>query len=453
MYKNNFLASIAVALSCWVVPSYGDNLVDIYQLAQEHDPTYRAAEAQKNAVYESKGFATANYLPSLDVGASTSRSETDSKETDSTNYSVSINQPLYNRSNFIISDQTNSQIEQADLQFLTTQQDLMVRVARGYFDVLAAQDQVQFSKAEQEAIGRQLEQTKQRFDVGLVAITDVHEAQARYDLSIANGIAAENQLNNSREALRTITGEYHQKLATLGEKTLFVSRPNPDNIDSWTDTALNQNPNLQASRRSVDIARYELKLQRADYYPTLNLSASYNSTDTEFDSEVPSYSYDLATRQIVTTNHISRVSNTTDTTQVQLGFSLNLYSGGRTNTAVRQANFYLNQALENLEESRRSVQQYVRSSYLGVISGISRVKALKQAVVSNESALQAAEAGFEVGTRTTVDVLDARRRLFAAINDHAQARYDYVINWLQLKQAAGTLSEDDLQKVNQWLQQ
>jgi outer membrane protein len=299
---------------------------------------------------------------------------------------------------------------------------------------LAALDNLEFSEAEQESIGRQLEQTKQRFEVGLVAITDVHEAQARFDLATANSIAAENQLDNARESLRTLTGQYHTNLAVLSDKTPFVARPDPDSIEAWTEIALENNFELLASQHAVEQARENVKLQRADYYPSVGLSASY--TRNEGDDVLTNSGF---------------VSGDSDSTSVSVNLSMNLYEGGRTRAQTRQAAFDLTQSQEFYEETLRAVQRRVRSGYLGVISGVSQVSALKQAVVSNESALQAAEAGFEVGTRTTVDVLNARSILFSAINDHAQSRYDYILAWLGLLQAAGTLEEEDLQRINQWL--
>ncbi|WP_455205816.1 TolC family outer membrane protein [Kaarinaea lacus] len=455
MRNNKLISSAILVFAFWATPGVAEDLLEIYQLALENDPALRSAEARKRAVYEAKGFTDANYFPSLDLVAGASYVEADTTESDSVTYGVNLSQPIYNRSFPILSRQAKNDISQADAEFAAVKQDFIITVASRYLGVLSALDNVVFSKAEQESIGRQLEQTKQRFEVGLVAITDVHEAQARYDLSVANTILAENQLDNARESLRTITGQYHNNLAILSDKTPFVARPDPDDIESWTETALTNNLSLQAIQYRVNSAREELKLQRADYFPTLNLNAGYNSDsiDSEFDSSRFNIDATDPNNPILVEEQFRDTSSTTtDTASVRLSFSLNIYSGGRTSTAVRQANEFLTQALEDMEETRREVQRRTRNGYLGVISGISRVQALKQAVVSNESALKAAEAGFEVGTRTTVEVLNARSILFSAINNHAQARYEYILAWLELLQAAGTLEEDALKRINQWLE-
>jgi len=443
MNKNKFTASLLIIVVAWLGASnaQAEDLMQIYQLAVESDPSFQAAEASLRSTIEAKGQVDSNYLPSLDLSAGAVQSKTETStatsESNSIRYGASIQQPIYNRFFPIQSRLAKSRIVGAEADFSAAQQALIVRASEGYLGVLRALDNLEFANAEQESIGRQLEQTKQRFEVGLVAITDVHEAQARFDLARARTIEAENSLNNAREALRSITGRYHENLAVLSDKTPFVARPDPDDIDYWTDSALEKNYDLQFYQQAVVQAQETVSLQRADYYPTLYLNGSYQRTEGD----------DYENTFGIT------VDGDVDSSSVSLNFNMNLYSGGSTKSAVSQAKQDLRYAREIYEQTKREVQQRVRNQYLGVISGISRVDALKQAVVSNESALKAAEAGFEVGTRTTVDVLNARSLLFSAINNYSQARYDYISSWLRLLQAAGTLNEEALERINKWLEE
>ena len=300
----------------------------------------------------------------------------------------------------------------------------MVRVADRYFNVLAAFDNLEFSQAEKEAIGRQLEQTKQRFDVGLVAITDVHEAQARFDSALAESIASESGLDSALESLREITGAYPAELNGVRDNAPLIT-PEPNDIDEWTQMALKQNLDIIAIEHAVQQARENIKAQRAGYYPTVNANASFAD---------------------------STADGTSSTTTAGISVNWNLWAGGRTSSQVRQANHDLTTSMENLEQTRRAVQRNTRDAFLDVISGISRVRALKQAVISSESALSASEAGFEVGTRTTVDVLLARQNLFNARRNLSQAKYEYITDSLRLKRSAGILAPDDIEKINQWLE-
>ncbi len=445
MNKNNITTGSLISLFAWAILGtssvQAEDLLQIYQLAVENDPTFKAAQATLQSTIEFKGQADANYLPSLDIYAGASQNKTEStnydNESDTLQYGVALRQPVYVRDFPIQSRLAKSYITGAEAQFSAAMQSLIVRASDGYLGVLRALDNLELANAEQESIGRQLEQTKQRFEVGLVAITDVHEAQARFDLARARTIAAENSLNNAREALRTITGMYHEKLAVLSEKTPFVARPDPDDIEYWTNTALEKNYDLLTSQQALIQAQETVSLQRADYFPTLYLNGNYQRSEGD---------------EYLGTNGIPQGGDV-DSASIALNFNMNLYSGGRTNSAVARAKEDLRYARENYEQNKRDVQRRVRNEYLNVISGISQVQALKQAVVSNESALKAAEAGFEVGTRTTVDVLNARSLLYAATNEYAQARYNYISAWIKLLQAAGTLDQTALERINKWLEE
>jgi outer membrane protein len=403
--------------------SHGETLMDVYQLAIGNDPQFKAAEAGHRAAQEALPQSRANFLPSLTLGAR----HTEYIDPDYASYELyqlTLTQPLYRQSSFVTRRTAKSSVKQAEYQFTAAQQNLIISVAEAYFGALSARDTLEFATAEKEANARQLEQTKQRFDVGLVAITDVQESQAAYDLSVAQAIAAQNDVDNSLEPLRQITGQYIASLSPLGENMPLVS-PDPTDLKQWTKAALEQNPTLQATRETTRQAQEAIDQQRANNYPSLDLVVNYSNTDSVFAK-----------------------SQGLDSTTALLQLNMSLFEGGATSSAIRQARELFTQSQEQLEQQSRATQAQVRNAYRGVLSGISRVKALKQAVVSNESALRAAEAGYEVGTRTTVDVLNARRNVFGAQRDYAQSRYDYLLNTLRLKQAAGTLAPEDLRLIN-----
>jgi outer membrane protein len=406
---------------------HSETLVDVYNLALGNDPQFKGAQAGLKAAQEALPQSRANFLPSVDFSAN--YTENSDKDIDPyQSYSLSLRQPLYSQGNFVQRRTAESSVSQAESDFKAAELALIIDVADAYFGALSARDRLEFANAEKAADARQLEQTKQRFDVGLVAITDVHESQAAYDLSVAQAIAAQNDLDSSQERLREITGQYIDSLALLGE-TMPLLTPEPADLKQWTDTALTQNPTLKAAEESTRQARENISLQRSDNHPTLDFVVNYTNSDSIFASS----------------------QGTDDNTSASLQLGMSLFRGGATSSAIRQARAQYNQSNEVLEEQRRATQREVRNAYRGVLSGISRVQALKQAVVSNQSALRAAEAGYEVGTRTTVDVLNARRNLFGAQRDYAQARYDYLLNTLRLKQSAGTLQAEDVQRINAWL--
>jgi len=438
------LSMICIALASLLVTqsALAETLMDIYKLAKQNDPLIKAAQASLESTRQLRGQSKSRFLPSLDVNASGSRADftpttttssgttiTGSSNTSTTkSYSATLSESLFNYGNFVYNRQTELSVKQAEENFRAEKQNLVIRVADRYFGVLSALDNLEFSKANKEAIGRQLEQTKQRFDVGLVAITDVHEAQARYDSTVAENIAAENALDSAYEALRQLTGKYLKQLSTL-KGTVPLEPPQPNNIDKWTKLALDQNPLVQSNQYAVQYAQESVKAQRTDYYPNIRASASYSDSSTDSGGATNEYSG----------------------TSVGITLSLNLYNGGRTSSAVKKAQYDLSYAQQNLESTQRQVQRDVRNAYLNVIAGVSRVKALKQAVISSESALKASEAGFDVGTRTTVDVLLARQNLFDARRNYSQAKYTFITDTLRLRQAGGELTDDDLKRVNELL--
>jgi len=413
---------------------FAEDLEQIYQLALQNDPLFKAQQAARDSAYQSVKISRSAFYPQIDVNAYYSRNSGESVnqpgasgDYNTNGYSATLTQALYNSNNFANHSINKNFVKQADADYQTAQQDLIIRVATQYFRVLGAQDNLEFSEAETHANARQLEQTKQRFEVGLVAITDVHEAQARYDSSVAQKIAAENLVNNEIEALRALTGQYNKSLARLRDNTP-LEPPEPNDIDHWTKLALDQNSELRSSLFQVEQARDSVDLARAGYKPRVNLTATKSHSDS-----------DIAN------------SSAYDSTIYSINLGINLFAGGGTSAAVQQREYNLNLKKDVLDQTRRNTQFKIRSAFLGVLSKISEVKASNQAVISSKSRLKASEAGFDVGTRTTVDVLDARRDLFNAQRQLARSRYDYLLDRLLLKQASGTLEEQDLKQINNWL--
>lgn len=418
-----------------------EDLIDIYKLALKNDPTFRAAKQEFLATQEIKNQSFALFLPALNITANYNDlrqqytfigSPRDDKYT-SKNYGLTLKQVVYRYDYFVQYRQANYQVAQASANLNNAAQELILRVAQRYFEVLGASDNLNFAQAEKKSIAEQLNQAKQRFEVGLTAITDVYEAQSRYDQSVAQNIAAENLLAISRENLREIIGQYPPEITQLSAKTPLV-RPNPENIDQWTEIASKQSLSLIAAEKAMQIAREEINRQRAGHYPTLELVASKTQSITQGGAFVS--------------------FTGKDQTDTRIGLQLNLpiYQGGLVNSKTSQAAYQYNQAKELYERQRRSTENQTRSAYLNVLANISQVLAYKQALKSSRTALEATEAGYEVGTRTAVDVLNSRREVFRAERDYAKSRYTYILETLTLRQAAGTLSNEALQVINHWLQ-
>ncbi len=431
---NLLLSSLLFSVNCLAA-----DLLSVYKLAEKNDPTYLQEVSSQRATLEARPQAMSQLLPSVNISADTTRFDQDISSASTfgsageinfnrRGYSLNISQPIYRRDRFIALDQADSEIDQAEAELIEAQQVLMVRIAERYFDVLSSMDNLEFAQAEVKSLSRQLEQANQRFEVGLSAITDVTEAQAGYDLAVAQEILALNAIDNAQEAMRELTGDYVSDLETLGENMSLV-RPDPEVIESWTEIALQQNLGMVAARHALETARSEIERQSAGHYPTLDL--------------VGAHGYDSAGGRFGATK--------THASSIGLELNIPIYSGGLVSSQVREAHQNYNIAMHSLEQARRSAQRLTREAYLGVISGISQVNALKQAVVSSETALAATEAGFEVGTRTAVDVVASQRTTSEARRNYSQAKYDYILNTLKLKQAAGTLSEEDLELVNAWL--
>jgi outer membrane protein len=355
------------------------------------------------------------------------------------NWSITLRQTLFRWDQIVDLKRADKSVARAEAVREAAQQDLIVRVAQRYFDVLAAEDRLRSRNADREAIARRLEQAKQRFEVGLSAITDVQESQAVYDQSVADEIAAKRSLATAREFLREITGEYVSNLSAPKED-FPLENPNPNSERDWVDLSLNQNLNLVASRLDERLARDEIAYRRNGHYPTLELIATTSDADSDSDFRIPSVSTTW-----------SPTDRETQSDSIRIQLNVPLFSGGTTSSRVKEAVYLHRASREQLQRVTRETERQARDAYLGVLSEMSRVSALRQAVASSRTALEATQAGFDVGTRTIVDVLNSQFALYASTTNYEQARYDYIMNVLRLKQAAGTLQVQDLEEIDEWL--
>jgi outer membrane protein len=416
------------------------DLVEVYALAETNDPKYRQTVYSTLATREVRPQARSQLLPNANFNGDTTYNDQEiggsgpttvdgDVSFNSRGYNVSVTQPLFRWDRYLTLKQTDSIIQQSEAEQLSAQQELIIRVAEAYFNILAAIDNIQFAKAETKSLGRSLEQAKQRFEVGLTAITDVAEAQAGFDRATADDILAEALLDDTKEDMRAITGEYINQLTGLRESMPLVT-PDPNDIEQWTKTAESQNMIIIASKYKLESARQQVNIEKSGHLPTVDLIAShgYNKSGGRFG--------DSSARA----------------TGVGVELNIPLFQGGLITSNTRQARHLYDQSRQELEEAFRAAQRDTRQAYLGIIAGISRVKALKQTLVSTEIALKATETGFEVGTRTAVDVVAFERATLEAKRNHARARYNYLLNTLRLKQAAGTLIPEDLKHISAWLE-
>ncbi|GAD29702.1 outer membrane channel protein TolC [Photobacterium leiognathi] len=420
---------ISLAFGSLSQSAFADDLAQIYQQAKQNDPQLLKAAADKDAAFEAINSSRSTLLPQINLTAGYNTFHLDAKKKqDGFNAGVALTQEIYNRSSWINLDISEKEARQSDAAYAVQQQGLILRVSEAYFNVLKAKDDLKFVEAEKAAVGRQLEQVKQRFEVGLSAITDVHDAQAQYDSVLANVIIKENEVANSYEALREITGQDYTSIDTLNTKTFAASKL-PQSADSLVKTAQTENLTLLASRIGQDVARDKISLADSGHLPTLSFESGY--------------SYDKTA--------IPAVDEGTLTAGIKM--NLPVYTGGNTTSQVKQAQYSYVAASEELEGQYRTVVKNVRNYYNNINAQIGAIHAYQQSVISAKSALEATEAGFDVGTRTIVDVLDSTRRLYQANSQLANARYDYILAQLQLKQAVGTLSEQDIVDINKGLVQ
>ena len=445
--KPTLLLVCTLLMLPWSQSSFAADLLQVYELARKNDAQLMIAEANYLAASQGVPLAESTNRPQLSLGGTGSVRETDesnSGRNSSSNagFNVNLTQSLFNTENDgnISVAEANTAAELAVLK--GARQGLLLRAARAYFAILAATDNVEFTYAERNAIARQLEEAQKRFEVGLIAITDVQESQAAYDQAIANEIGAKRQLATAREFLREITGEYVTKLSAPKDD-MPLRRPERSERE-WVDLSLSQNLNLVASRLDEELARDEISFRRTGHYPTLDLVVRTGSQKSEGNGSTT-----FPGPPAVVEPYSSDDDRNFDS--ISLQFNVPLFAGGGTSSRVREAVYLHRAAREQLQRVTRETERQSRDAYLGVLAEESRVKALKQAVASSQTALEATQAGFDVGTRTIVDVLNSQFALYAAKTNYQRSRYDYILNALRLKQAAGTLQVQDLEQIDQWL--
>ena len=436
---NNKLTGMVFIALTGISHLNAQDLSETYELALQNDPVLKQAQANQLATGESRPQSIARLLPNIAANGLSSWDRLHNKKSPDTDYrgpsqeywsnafNIKLTQPLFHWDYWIQLSQSDNQIAQAEADYQAVQQKLMVRTTEAYFNVLSAQDTAELIQAEKQSISRQLDQAKQRFEVGIIAITDVYEAQAGYDEATAKEIEAVHDLENKKEALREIIGDNEVQLNSLGS-TLPLLKPEPANIADWSNSAETNNFNIVSAFNKAEFSRKSIDVQRAGHLPQLDMVASYMGSDD---------------------NSTSGFRGDTQSVGVQL--NVPIFEGGAVNSRTRQASYQYEAAKENLIAVKRAVKREVIDAYNGVLSNIGRVEALKTAVTSAENALAASEVGFEVGTRTMVEVLAQQRNLYRAKRDFYRSRYDYLINSIKLKQASSNLTQNDLEQINRLL--
>ncbi|CDH46548.1 MAG: TolC family outer membrane protein [Candidatus Competibacteraceae bacterium] len=429
MPKVHRLVLVGMVAALCGQPAGAEDLLQVYRQAFEGDPVLKAAAASREAAQETKPQARALLLPNAGVTVEQGRTfgisgAQDNSSFNSHNYAIGLTQPIYNRNSQVRQRLADTVVSQSDVNFRNTQDRLILRVAQGYFGVLAALDILTFTTAAKNAFARQLEQANRRFEVGLATITDVYDAQARFDAAVSQEVSAINALADARELLRQLTNQEYAQIAILSEQ-MPLSLPKPSDPDEWVRMALENNLELRSANFDVDKARENINLQKSGHYPTLDFKASR----ADFDNSVTA----------------------TTSSQVNLELIIPLYTGGAVSSRSREAAYNYEAARQSLEDLQRNTIRTVRNAYRGQETAISQIKARNQTRISTRSALEANQAGYEVGTRTIVDVLDAERNVYQAEADYANARYSYIVSFLTLRQAAGQLSEADVIEINGWL--
>ena len=451
--------ALLLSLACLgVTTAHAEDLMDAYRQARQSDPVLQQSEAQRRAISENVNQSWAVLLPQINVqgnfsdshGTSTSNQPVNSgngfqvfatrsgSSSRNFNKSANLDQTIFDLGKFASVRAARAQRASGDANYQAAEQDLILRTATAYFNVLTAEDELRFAQANEQALAKQLDQAQQRFNVGLSAITDVDAAKAQHDAAAAAVIQARNAVFDDREALSQITGKPVGDLKAL-TNDLPLNKPQPDAIDAWVSLALQSNPALQSQRDQVDAFDHDITVARAGHLPTLNAQVSYTDSPqwgAPVGAGMPGYAFD----------------STRHDTVVGLVLQVPIFSGGYTQSRVRQTIAQRDEQSDILEQDRRNVVRNTRSAFNAIEAGISEVEAQRQAVLSAQKALDATQAGFEVGTRTIVDVLISQQNLFQAQSNYSQARHAFVINQLTLKDAAGTLDVKDLQAANALLQ-
>ena len=438
-----FALPLALGLAGVAGSAAGDDLVQIYRDALTSDPTLAAARATWAATQQVLPQARAGLLPVVSLlGTANEQDFNDILHTDpsakfhqrfgSAGYTVSASQPLYRLQNWISLDQANRQVSQSDYVLATAQQDLIVRVVQAYFDVLLAQFTIELTESQKAAVSENLAQAKRNFEVGTATITDTNDAQAKYDQIVAQQISVRNDLENRLAALRAIIGRTPKDLTRV-ERGYQPEPPAPNALEPWIEKSINENYQVRIAQANFDIASLEVERQRAGHYPTLDLVGSFNQT----------YAGAAAS-----TNLAANFASETRLGVIGVQLTVPIYQGGLVNSRVTQAIANLDAARQNLEGARRSAQLLAQVSFAGVTNGVAQIKALGQAVKSAQVSYDSTKLGLEVGVRTNLDVLNQQQQVFQTRFNLAQSFYNFVVNALKLKQAVGTLSDEDVEKLN-----
>ena len=416
-------------------------LKDIYQQAQENDPTFQSASFQKKVIEEGRKQAIANYLPTLAASADYTDTSQDIISSDNevfgsgqsdfttTAYKVTLTQPIFRWDSIVGLKQSKAENLRAAAEYALAEQSLILRVADLYLQALAAQDLVNLAMAELASTEKLFELVSNRLEMGLVPITDMYDAKARLAATQAKTIEAQNHLDDALQALEEVTSKPVNKLAPL-QKEISLAEPAPVDLDLWIGQALEQNTAIERQKHEVEVAHQEVRRQQSGHYPTLDVVGRFHDVDTD--------------------GTLFGGGSEVQTTDIMLQLNVPLYQGGYVNSRVREAKYQLGSARQELTKQRRFVRRQARSAYLGVNSDLTRIDSFHQSVLSYQLALEAKQEGFKSGLYTSMTVLDAERDLTLVSLEHAQARYDYIFNSLKLKQAVGTLNSQDIIALDQW---
>ena len=435
----SFSLSVSLILIILASPIRGENLYDIYELALKNDPLLRAAEATYRAGKENKAQGIAGLLPTLSIGGSTNWNEYRIEEQlqdqyNSNSYYGNINQPIFRLDKWFQFERGSALSESAEAEFAYQQQETMIRVASAYFNVLNSFDNLNAAQAEEKAIQRQKDLAKKRFDVGLAAITEVQETQAAYDLTIVSRISRQAQLDSAQETLTSIIGRDITLLSPLADN-FEISLPDPPDRESWVSLGLKNNYQLKSAKLQRDAAQASARASASNHLPQIDLVGRISQSTSKqgkFGGFIQNPLFGIEQ----------------DTRQYSIQFNLPLYAGGAISSARRQAYANYDRSKEQAIYTERSTIRDVRSNHFGVQTQVANVTARKQALTSAKSALEATKVGYEVGTRNTVDLLDAQKRVFSAQTDYANSRYEYVIAMLRLKASVGSLNPGDLISIS-----
>jgi len=448
MSRLRFAPPLILALCA--APAHAADLLQIYRDALANDATYASARAARDAGLESLPQGLAQILPTVNATAFTQSNNTNisfrgaldsqgnvipdsNRQGNSSGYTVTLTQPLFNWQNVQVYKEAGFKAAQAEATFGQATQDLIVRVAQAYFDVLASQDSLTFIQAQKVAISEQLAQAKRNFEVGTATITDTHEAQARYDLATSQEIAAQGDLEIKKRTLQQIVGKFPERLEPL-KPNVELNPPKPNSMEEWASAA-NQGYQAQAQEAGLEIAAREIERIRAGHLPTLSIVGTAGGSSSS-----------ISTSTSVNNNASDATSRT-----IGLQLAIPLYAGGNVSSQVRQAVANREKAQQDLESTRRAAALAARQAYVGVSNGMAQVKALEAALVSSRSALDSNKLGYEVGVRINIDVLNAQQQVYSTLRDLSKARYDTIVNGLKLKASTGALGEADVEEVNRLL--